>query len=58
MTYDPATLKHIIDYCQNQSQEADQPPSSPWLLPDVLTGKKLAYNDVLQYARTILGDAS
>ena len=24
----------------------------------VLTGKKLAYNDVLQYARTILGDAS
>ena len=34
-------------------QSANQ---GPWPTPDMQTGKKMAYNDVLQYARKLLGE--
>jgi hypothetical protein len=48
------SLEKIISYCSGKWQEADQPPSSDWPPPDMLTAKKMAYNDVLHFARSLL----
>ena len=31
-------------------------PASGWPTPDMQTGKKMAYNEVLQFARKLLAD--
>jgi hypothetical protein len=55
MTPDPETLKHIIDYCDRRWIETDAEPEAAFRTDDgVRTGKKMAYNDVLQYARKLL----
>jgi len=50
------TLNQIIDFCSNKWGEANQPPTSSWPTPDMQTGKKMAYNDVLQFARMLLSE--
>jgi hypothetical protein len=56
MTHDAKTLQHIMDYCDRKWAEANEAPASDFPTPDMLTGKKMAYNDVLQYARTLLDE--
>lgn len=51
------TLQRLIDYCHEQWEEADRPVPSGWPTPDMQTGKKMAYNDVLQFARQLLANA-
>ena len=50
------TLQKVMDYCHGQWGEADRPVTSGWPTPDMQTGQKMAYNDVLQFARTLLGN--
>jgi hypothetical protein len=50
------SLEKIISYCNGKWLEANQAPASAWPTPDMLTAKKMAYNDVLQYARTLLDE--
>jgi hypothetical protein len=56
MTHDADTLKHIIRYCDKRWTEADAAPEGPFQSPDTQIGKKMAYNDVLQYARKLIGE--
>ena len=50
-------LQRVIDYCHEQWEEANRSMPSGWPTPDMQTGKKMAYNDVLQFARRLLADA-
>jgi hypothetical protein len=52
------TLERIMDYCHQKWEEANQPPVSSFPTADMLTGKKMAYNDVLQHARKLLDEGS
>ena len=56
MIHDAQTLKHIIDYCEQKWLEADRPTASNWPTPDMLTGHKMAYNTVIQYARRLISE--
>jgi len=49
-------LEKIIDYCHARWEETDRAPASDFPTPDMLTGKKMAYNDLLQFARKLLGE--
>ena len=40
----------IVEFCTGKWVEADRDAQ---LSPDLKTGKKMAYNDVLQYARKL-----
>ena len=48
------SLEKIIGFCHEKWAEADKPPASGFPTPDMLTGKKMAFNEVLQHARTLL----
>jgi hypothetical protein len=50
-------LEKIMDHCHEKWREADQVPASGWPTPDIQTGKKMAYNDVLQFVRTLIAEA-
>lgn len=54
--YDANTLRHIIEYCQAQWEKADGAPPSEWPTLDMQIGRKMAFNNVLQYARTLLAE--
>jgi hypothetical protein len=61
MPHDAATLKHIIDYCDKKWTEADETAEGPFqtggfLATDTQIGRKMAYKDVLQYARKLIGE--
>jgi hypothetical protein len=47
-------MEQIIAFCNDKWIEADRASPSRFPTADTLTGKKMAYNDVLQYARTVL----
>jgi hypothetical protein len=47
-------LQKITDYCHDRWQEANRAPASDWPPPDMQTGKKMAYNDVVQFVRQLL----
>lgn len=47
-------VENIIEFCHKKWAEADAHPVSDWPNPDMLTGRKMGYNDVLQYARKLL----
>jgi hypothetical protein len=51
------TLEKIQDYCHEKWREADQVPASSWPPPDMQTGKKMAYNDVLQFVLALIAEA-
>jgi hypothetical protein len=51
------TLQQIMDFCHDRWAEADKAPASDWPTPDMQTGKKMAFNEVLQYARRLLSEA-
>ena len=53
MTDEEHKIQKIIDYCNDKWVEANQPWASTWPTPDMQTGKKMAYNDVLQFARKL-----
>jgi hypothetical protein len=50
------TLEKIIDFCHQKWAEADKHPVSDWPTPDMQTGKKMAFNEVLQFARKMLDE--
>ena len=55
MTHDDSkTVLNIIGFCFDKWAEADLAPESDCPTPNMLTGKKMAYNDVLQHARKLL----
>ena len=58
MTDRRQTLNEIIDFCSEKWGEAEQQPASAFPTQDMLTGKKMAFNEVLQYARKLLSEAS
>jgi hypothetical protein len=47
-------IEQIIAFCNNKWLEADRASPSGFPTADMLTGKKMAYNDVLQYARSVV----
>jgi len=51
-------LQAIIDFCHDKWQEANDAPDSAWPTADIQTGRKMAYNDVLQHARKLLSEVS
>lgn len=57
MTDDGQNIRKIIDYCDGKWIEAAEEPPSAFPTQDMLTGKKMAYNEVLQFARKLLVDA-
>jgi hypothetical protein len=58
MTDRRQTLNQIIDFCSEKWGEANQPPKSDWPTPDMRTGQKMAFNEVIQYVRKLLSEAS
>jgi hypothetical protein len=50
-------IEKVMDYCHERWQEADRPAASTFPTPDMLTGKKMASNDVLQFARRLIDEA-
>jgi hypothetical protein len=56
MTDDAQKIQKIIDYCNGKWIEAAEEPASAFPTKDMLTGKKMAYNEVLQFARRLLAD--
>ncbi|APW58617.1 hypothetical protein [Paludisphaera borealis] len=59
MNHDKATLQQVIDYCETRRGEVrEEIAKSPVQDIDILTGRKLAYNDLLQHARTLLNEAA
>jgi hypothetical protein len=50
------TLEKIMNFCHEKWAEADKSPAADFPTPDMLTGKKMAFNEVLQYARKLLGN--
>jgi hypothetical protein len=51
-------LEQIIAYCNDKWVEADKALPTPYETPDMKTGSKIAYNNVLQYARALLAECS
>ena len=56
--YAHQALKAVIEFCSDKWMEADQPPKSGWPTSDMLTGKKMAFNEVLQFARKLMNEIS
>jgi hypothetical protein len=44
-------VQKIIDFCHEKWLDADRSGDQP---PDLKTGRKIGYNDVLQHARKLL----
>lgn len=51
-------LQRIITYCNDKWVEADHAKPSAYESADTHNGRKAAYNDVFQHARTLLGELS
>ena len=49
-----AMIESIVTYCNAKWVEANEASSQAWPTPEMQTGRKMAYNDVLQYARALL----
>jgi hypothetical protein len=47
-------IEQIIAYCNDRWIEADRASPSRFPTAEMLTEKRMAYNDVLQYARIVL----
>jgi hypothetical protein len=51
------TLQKVIAYCDEKWVKArDEQAAAPAQDIDLQTGKKMAYNDLLQYARKLLSE--
>ena len=51
-------LETLMDYCNDRWLEADKAPAGAFPTADMLTGKKMAYNDLLQFVRKQLAERS
>ena len=51
-------LQKVLDFFNEKWTEADKTSAGAWPPPDMLSGQKKAYNEVFQYIRTLLGEAS
>ncbi len=49
-------FQKIIDYCNERWIEAEDAPATSYDAPGTKSGRKMAYNDVLQYARRLRAD--
>ena len=49
-------LQRIIDFCHDRWIEAEDAPATPYDKPGTQMGRKMAYNDVLQFAGRLLAD--
>jgi hypothetical protein len=58
MTDRRQTLNQIIDFCSEKWGEAEGQRPSSFPTQEMLTGKKMAFNEVLQFARKLLNEAS
>ena len=47
-------LQQILDYCNKKWAEADQASAGAWPTPEMLIGQKKAYNEVVQFVRSLL----
>ena len=56
MTDDKQKIQKIISYCNDKWVESDRSQASAWPTPDMQTGKKMAYNDVLQFAHKLFNE--
>jgi hypothetical protein len=50
------TLETLMDYCNAKWIEAAEESPSGFPTADMLTGKKMAYNEILQFARRLLAE--
>jgi hypothetical protein len=51
-------LETLLDFCNDRWVAADTARPGPFPNADMLTGKKIAYNEVIQFVRTQLADRS
>ena len=56
MTDARQAFQKIVDYCNDRWLEAEEAPATPYDAPGTKTGRKMAYNDVLQFARRMQAD--
>lgn len=49
-------LKTIIDFCSDKWGEADKQLPTSFPTQDMLIGKKMAFNELLQFARKLLAE--
>jgi hypothetical protein len=54
MTDDAQTLTKIMEYCHARWKQIAAQPASSLPTRDMLTGQKMAYNDVRQFARRLM----
>jgi hypothetical protein len=55
----PQTLEKLIGYCNEKWIKAsDEQAAAQAQDIDLLTGRKMAYDDVLQHARSLLADVA
>jgi hypothetical protein len=52
------TLQRIQTFCHEGWKKAADEPAFAFPTADMLTGKKMAFNEVLQFTRTLLADAA
>ena len=52
------TLNQIIVFCSDRLGEAAKQPASSFPTEDMLTGKRMAFDEVLQFARRLLSEAA
>lgn len=57
MTDARQAFQKIIDYCNDRWLEADEASATSYDAPGTKTGRLMAYNDVLQFARRMQADA-
>jgi hypothetical protein len=50
-------LERIIAYCDARWVEADKASDAPYPTPDTQLGKKMAYSDLMHYARSLLSES-
>lgn len=58
MTDDNHDIQQIIDYCDEKWVQANEPQGSTWPTPEMQLGRNMACNDVLQFARKLIGETS
>jgi hypothetical protein len=52
-------VESIIAFCRDKYQEAMlERPITRWWTPEIQTGRKMAYHEVMQFVRTLLSEGT
>jgi hypothetical protein len=51
-------LQQVLDFCNAKWTDADKSISGVSPAPDILIGQKQAYNEVFQFVRTLVREAT